>query len=154
MSITLRPAKPSECGELTALCLRSKAWHGYDAAFMAACETELAVTPKRLARGGHAAAVDETGQVAGFTQVLGAAAECWLESLFVDPPWIGKGVGKLLFEAARREALRLGAEDLVIESDPDAVAFYTAMGAIPAGTAPSGSISGRSLPRLVLPLSA
>ena len=154
MSITLRPANPSECAELTALCLRSKAWHGYDADFMAACEAELAVTPERLERGGHAVAVDETGQVAGFMQVLGAAGECWLESLFVDPPWIGKGVGKLLFEAARAEAHVLGAKDLVIESDPDAVAFYKAMGAIPAGMAPSVSIPGRSLPRLVLPLSA
>lgn len=154
MSIVLRPARPSECAELSALCLRSKAWHGYDADFMAACEAELAVTPERLQQGHHAAAIDEAGQAVGFMQVLGTAADCWLEALFVDPPWIGKGVGKRLFEAARAEAQALGADDLVIESDPDAVAFYKAMGAVPAGMAPSGSIPGRSLPRLVLPLSA
>jgi hypothetical protein len=50
------------------------------------------------------------------------------------------------------EARRLGAHLLIIESDPGAAQFYEAMGAQRAGTAPSGSISGRELPRLVVRL--
>jgi hypothetical protein len=43
---------------------------------------------------------------------------------------------------------------LQIEADPDAVRFYQRMGARLAGSAASGSIPGRTLPRLILDLSA
>lgn len=36
----------------------------------------------------------------------------------------------------------------MIDAGPGAVGFYQAMGAERAGTAPSGSIPGRTLPRL------
>lgn len=144
----------SECDSLTALCRRSKAWHGYDAEFMAACEAELAVTPERLGRGGHAVALDRNDLPVGFMQVLATPAECWLEALFVEPHAMGQGVGKALFARARQAAQALGAHALVIASDPGAEDFYLAMGAVRAGTQASGSIAGRALPRLVLPLGA
>jgi hypothetical protein len=41
---------------------------------------------------------------------------------------------------------------MVIEADPDAVGFYRRLGAVDYGTAPSGSIPGRLIPRLKLRL--
>src|SRR3546814_14021028 len=38
---TLRLAKSSECGSLSALALRSKAYWGYDSAFLQACRDDL-----------------------------------------------------------------------------------------------------------------
>src|SRR3546814_11592237 len=46
---TLRLAKSSECGSLSALALRSKAYWGYDSAFLQACRDELTVSPKAAA---------------------------------------------------------------------------------------------------------
>src|SRR3546814_13195014 len=48
---TLRLAKSSECGSLSALALRSKAYWGYDSAFLQACRDELTVSPKAAAAG-------------------------------------------------------------------------------------------------------
>ncbi|MEU0156252.1 GNAT family N-acetyltransferase [Micromonospora fulviviridis] len=67
--------------------------------------------------------------------------------LFVDPPAIGTGAGRLLFEHAVATALAAGARTLWIEADPGAEPFYRHVGAVRAGTAVSPS-TGRELPRL------
>jgi hypothetical protein len=41
---------------------------------------------------------------------------------------------------------------MIIEADPDAAPFYRRLGARDAGLAPSGSIAGRMLPKLVVEL--
>ena len=48
MTIVLRPAHADEAPALSALCLRSKAHWGYDAAFMRACVAELILRPEDL----------------------------------------------------------------------------------------------------------
>jgi len=70
--------------------------------------------------------------------------------LFVDPPAIGRGVGRALLDDALRYAARLGWSALRVESDPGAEAFYVAQGARRVGTVPSGSVAGRELPLLEL----
>ena len=45
-----------------------------------------------------------------------------------------------------------GAECMVIEADPGAAGFYRRLGAVDDGVAASGSIPGRFIPRLRLPL--
>lgn len=152
-SAHLRPALESECDALTALCLRSKAHHGYDASFIAACREELSVTPERLARGGHRVA-ETDGRLSGFIQVLAEGGETWLESLFVDPDYIGRGIGSLLMVAAVNMAKATGATALEIHADPHAEAFYLTHGARRVRSVPSGSIVGRQLPQLMLTLSS
>lgn len=135
---------------LTELCLRSKAAHGYDAAFMSACRSELTV---RLDEPGHRFVVaEEAGAVVGLAEISVDGTTAELEKLFVDPFRFGRGIGRELFRWACREAGMLGAERITIVSDPGAKAFYVAMGAIEAGVSPSGSIPGRFLPRLRLEL--
>lgn len=43
----------------------------------------------------------------------------------------------------------MGADELIIEADPDAAPFYKRMGAEDAGLVQSGSITGRLLPKLI-----
>ena len=50
------------------------------------------------------------------------------------------------------EARRLELAKVRVPSDPNAEAFYRAMGATTVGTAPSGSIPGRRLPLMELAL--
>ena len=72
--------------------------------------------------------------------------------MFVDPPAIGSGAGRILFEAAVVLARRLGAKRMVILADPNAAAFYQRMGARFLRNEPSDAIPGRTLPLYVYDL--
>lgn len=82
-------------------------------------------------------------------QVKVNGGEADLVKLFVEPTMLRGGVGMQLFHWATSEATALGAYRLLIEADPDAAPFYRRMGAKDCGYAPSGSIPGRMLPKLV-----
>jgi GNAT superfamily N-acetyltransferase len=53
----------------------------------------------------------------------------WLEDLWVEPQWIGKGLGALLFRHAAARARERGCMRLEWEAEPYAVGFYERMGA-------------------------
>ncbi|MFD5431459.1 GNAT family N-acetyltransferase [Kitasatospora sp. NPDC127067] len=149
----IRPARPDEAALLTGIALRSKAYWGYDEAFMAACRAELTVDAGVIERSATVVA-EHGGQVLGFVSLSGGPPTGSLDQLFVEPESIGRGVGRALFEQARGLAVELGLRRLTIDSDPNAEPFYLAMGATRIGSVPSGSIPGRELPLLVLDLAA
>ncbi|WP_398468767.1 GNAT family N-acetyltransferase [Tardiphaga sp.] len=151
MSLTLRAARPDEAGALTELCMRSKAVWGYDAAFMAACRDELTITSAMMARTILRIAESE-GRMIGMVQLDLAGAVAVLDKLYVDPAALRSGAGRALLQWAMTAAREAGAGTMAIDADPGAAAFYRRMGAVDDGEAPSGSIPGRMLPRLVLPL--
>jgi GNAT superfamily N-acetyltransferase len=72
--------------------------------------------------------------------------------LFVDPPAIGSGVGRVLLEDAVASAGRRGWSTVRVESDPGAEGFYIRHGARRVGEVPSGSVAGRQLPLLEVPV--
>jgi GNAT superfamily N-acetyltransferase len=149
--LKLRPARPDEAELLTELCLQSKAVWGYDETFMRACRAELTLTAADFAHSSLQVAVDGE-RVAGVVQVAVDGENADLAKLFIAPQALRAGVGAKLFEWAANTARERGARYLWIEADPDAAAFYRRQGAVDAGTAPSGSIPGRLLPRLKLKL--
>lgn len=141
-----RAPRPSECKMLSDLCLRSKAYWGYDAAFLEACREELTLTADTLQNCEVAVAVSQN-RICGLVQ-LDPIMPCGaLEKLFVDPDAIGKGVGRRLFHWAVQTARQKGMTHFTIDGDPNSVAFYLKMGAIQIGCTPSGSIKGRMLPQ-------
>ena len=144
----LRPAEPAEAAALTELGLRSKAHWGYPAEFIEACRGELTVDPRRFGATEFAYRVAECGgAVAGFYGIQRLPnRDVDLEALFVDPPFIGQGIGRALLADARTAAATMGGVRLVIQGDPHADAFYRAAGARRIGETESGSISGRFLP--------
>ena len=118
---------------------------------MAACVDELTLTPDDLASDPIIVLEDDQG-LAGVAHVTRDESGCFLDKLFVDTDRMGFGYGKALYQWALNAARELGASKMVIEADPDAVGFYERMGGVRAGVAPSGSVAGRTLPRLVQPL--
>ncbi len=144
-SITLHAPELSELTRLSELCLRSKAFWGYDADFMAACVDELTLRPGDLERTKIVVA-EQDRAVAGVAQVSVADENADLLKLFVDPGHMGKGIGTVLFDWAVETARAQLADRLVIEADPGAEPFYLKRGAIRVGEVPSGSITGRVLP--------
>ena len=144
--VQVRSAKPGESRSLTALCVRSKAHWGYDSAFMKLSAAALSVNEDDIAAGRVLVAVDDADRVIGMACVLQDSDTADLDALFVDPPAIGSGAGRALFEAAVVLARRQGARRMTILADPNAAAFYERMGARYLRNAPSDAIPGRTLP--------
>ena len=148
-----RPPAPSDLPALNAMILRSKAYWGYDADFMAACEAELSLTPAHLAAGQYQGAYD--GEIpVGLAGLEVEGAGLGLSHLFVDPDYFGKGVGRALMDWALSRARLSACPQIIIHADPGARGFYESLGGVYQGEVKSGSIEGRSLPCLTLPTGA
>lgn len=142
----LRPARATEVDALTALCHRSKAHWGYDADFMRQCRDTLRVSPRAVARGHVMVIADAADRPLGVAQIDPLPDAADLALLFVDPPAMGRGIGRDLLLAAVRVAAATGARRMSILADPHAAGFYEAMGARLLAMAPSDAIPGRELP--------
>ena len=140
-------AAPADLDALTALAIRSKAHWGYDETFMASCIEELTV-PARALEEEIVLLARQCEDIVGFIR-LSPGEEAEIEAMFITPEAIGKGIGKRLFD----EALVLcepSPETVIAVSDPNAEGFYLKLGFRPIDRVPSGSIEGRTLPRLRL----
>jgi len=146
-----RPAKPTEAAALRDLSLRSKAHWGYDADFMAACVAPFTIAPDDFTRMDIAVIDGPDGPVA-FAALDYDGDIAHLDKAFVDPSVMGQGLGQHLMRWATDRARAAGATHMLIESDPFAEAFYTAMGACTVGRVPSESIPGRTLPLMRIDL--
>jgi GNAT superfamily N-acetyltransferase len=121
---------------------------GYDNDFMEACRRELSIEPCDL-RSTSIAVAEQDGKLAGVAQIKVTGREADLLKLFVEPTVLRGGIGRALFAWAADLATSQGSDRLLIEADPDAAPFYRRMGARDVGLAPSGSIPGRMLPKLI-----
>jgi ribosomal protein S18 acetylase RimI-like enzyme len=146
-AVRIRTARPAEAAALSDLAMRSKAHWGYSAEFLEACRASLTVSPNDCDAGTLLVAEIE-GQVAGFARLDGTPPEGELSDLWVDPAFMGRGVGRALFEAITARAARMGFRALLIDADPNAEAFYLHLGAVRIGEVPSTVIPGRTLPLL------
>jgi GNAT superfamily N-acetyltransferase len=140
--IHLRPARPDEAAKLSDLAIRSKAHWGYDQAFLDACRPRLTFTDVSAVT-----VAEADGELRGF-YALEANGE--LAHLWIDPAWIGTGIGRRLFRDAVERASAAGCTALHIDADPHSEGFYLAMGARRTGETPSPVRPGRTLPRLTI----
>jgi GNAT superfamily N-acetyltransferase len=156
----MRSAARIDLATLSALAVRSKAHWGYDEAFMAACADELAVPESALASEVVRLCEGKGARIAGFYRLerctgsasgMGSAAgPAEIEGFFVDPRFIGRGVGRVLWNDLLRQALAHGISGIICQSDLNAAGFYESMGMRRTGMRPSASIPDRELPVLEL----
>jgi GNAT superfamily N-acetyltransferase len=145
---TIRVARGDDAGPVSALALRSKGHWGYSAEFLEACRDELTYSEADCLSGDlYVAEADSV--LAGFFLLRGAAPDGELQAMFVDPPWIGHGLGGVLIARALELARSRGITRVTVDSDPGAEPFYLRHGARRVGEVASGSIPGRVLPQLV-----
>lgn len=142
----IRPARPDEAGQLTAMAIRSKAYWGYDSTFMQACVPALTISPERIATE-QFFVLEEDGWILAFAGLRTMGADAELADLFVEA--IGRGFGKQLWQHVIHAARSKGATRVRIEADPFAEGFYIAMGAERIDETPSDAIPGRTLPLLM-----
>jgi GNAT superfamily N-acetyltransferase len=148
----IRAARLDEVHLLSELAFRSKAHWGYSSDFMEACREELSLDATALERDVVFALESGGALVAFYALEPVSAVEIELGFLFVEPGEMGRGLGRRLLAHACAEARRRGYRRILIQSDPNAAAFYESCGARVVGVKPSASIANRSLPLLEITL--
>lgn len=149
--LKIRQGTAEDAPTLSEIAFRSKAHWGYDKQFMEDCRHELTFTEADFPVKYFGIAEDPI--TLGFYG-LEIQTNCTVEliALFVEPQYIGNGYGKALLNHAKIQAKIFGADTMLVQSDPNAVPFYTANGGIEDGEIPSQSIPGRKLPRILFNL--
>ncbi|WP_307814585.1 GNAT family N-acetyltransferase [Glycomyces sp. YM15] len=153
MDIEFRSSRADEAPLISDLAMRSKAHWGYSAEFLEAIRDELTYSPQVCASGTLVVA-ERSDRLVGFYHLIESVPESRLESLFIDPPAIGTGVGRALLQRALLAAEGIGARTVTLEADPNAASFYARFGAVRTGEIPSESIPGRMLPHMRFDLPA
>jgi GNAT superfamily N-acetyltransferase len=143
----IRPARAAEAELLTDLSLRSKAYWGYDASFLARCRSVMRVKTASIETQPHYVA-EFDGRIAGFYGFEPEAEGVGLDYLFVENALVGRGIGRALWDHAVATARRMGYPALIVVSDPNAEGFYLRMGARRTGTRASELEPERRLPVL------
>ena len=138
MEIIIREALPHEAATLTDIAHRAKQHWGYADAQIALWQEFLTVAPDYIAANQVWVATIQ-GQAAGFATIVQHTDEAELDHLWVLPDYMGKGVGKRLFQH-----VTTAVPTFVFTSDPHADAFYYKMGAQKIGEAES-TLQGRTL---------
>lgn len=148
MEIFIRNAQANDADQLTQLAIRSKAYWGYSDEFMAACHEELTVSPDKINnKTFHHFVAESNNNILGYYALEFLDNYAFeLEALFVEPNFIGQGVGRKLINHAKQLAMVLGGKTLLIQGDPNAKHFYLAAGGRQTGEKESASIARRYLP--------
>jgi len=148
---TIRPARRGEAALISSLALRSKAHWNYSKEQLDVFAHELTIRPEDIA-GRRTHVVESDGIVVGFYALCSITSEVVeLEHLFIEPTRLRSGLGRLLFAHATKLAHRSGFSRLIVQSDPNAAGFYSAVGATLERHI-SSSIPGRLIPLFCLKL--
>lgn len=143
----LRAARRDEASLLSDLALRSKGHWRYESEFLEACRPALTLSADYIASS-PVFVLEEDDSVVGFYGLRQHGIDVELLYFFVEPRAINRGFGKRLWAHAIETAARLGFQKVLIESDPNAEAFYQARGARRVGDVSSSVQPGRRLPLL------
>jgi N-acetylglutamate synthase-like GNAT family acetyltransferase len=121
-------AKTDDASTLTEVAFAAKRHWGYPEQWIESWRDLLTIRPEFIAsHETHEAIVDN--RIVGFYALERKERRMDLLHLWVLPDWMGRGVGRSLFQHALERAKVLGVRELEIESDPNAEGFYKRMGA-------------------------
>ena len=140
----LRPAERADVERLEQITIAAKAHWGHDRSWVERWVAAGDFAQHAVTRN-EAWLIEADGVIAGWSALQLRGEVAWLEDLWVDPAYMGRGVGTELFIDARNRAARAGAQRVEWESDLDAVGFYERMGARRVGTSDVTEL-GRVLP--------
>lgn len=144
----IRRAKSEEAAVLTDIAVRSEAYWGYDPEFMESFRRAYKVT-EGFIKENTVYVIEEQGSILGFYGIASDKGETELEYFYVCPECIGKGLGKLLWTHLAGYCRENGIAGISLVTSPQAVGFYTKLGAEQAGEIESLVRKGRMVPKLV-----
>lgn len=146
--VNIRNAEASEYAVLTDIAFRSEAYWGYDSDYMDKFKSVYSVN-KEFITSNPTAVIEEDGNIVGFYGLINESKGVSLEYFFIEPWYIGKGYGRLLWSHLISTCRNLGIKEFNIITSPQAKEFYVKMGAIPCGEIESLLRKGRIIPRLI-----
>ena len=127
VNVVIRPARADEGARLKEIAIRAKGFWGYEPDKVREWADQGDFGPQRLQEL-IVFVADSAGSAIGWASLIPKGEVGWLEDLWIDPDWIGKGVGSLLFRRSADHARTLGARRLEWEAEPNAIGFYEKMG--------------------------
>jgi len=125
--IHIREGRESDFEPLRAIAVEAKAHWGYDRALVEEWARGSDFEPESLRRRLLYVA-EANGRPVGWAALIPRGEVGWLEDLWVEPAWIGRGLGRALFEHVAAEARQRGARWLEWEAEPNAQGFYEHLG--------------------------
>jgi N-acetylglutamate synthase-like GNAT family acetyltransferase len=146
--VKIRRALTEDAANLTAIAHGAKRYWGYPEHWIEHWKDQLTITPDFVSVN-QVFLAEHEGQVLGFYALTFNNDKAELDHLWVDPKYIGTGVGKNLFLHAMQNASMRRVGTVEICADPNAEGFYQKMGAFRIGETIS-EIDGepRILPQL------
>ena len=152
MMLDIRQARPNEAETLTAIAHAAKRHWGYPEGWIDQWKSDLTLTPEFIANNEVFVALINN-QVAGCCALVLTGSPAEIEHMWIRPEHMGSGVGRALFNYARRRAEKRTAHVLELSADPNAEGFYERMGTKRVGEV-TADMDGQSrvLPRMRLEL--
>lgn len=126
-AVRIRAAGPREGERLREIAIASKSYWGYEPDWVREWAAMGDFSPAGL-RSKEAYVAEVDGQAVGWAALISRSEVCWLDDLWIEPEWIGRGVGARLFQHCAERARQLGASRMEWEAERHAVGFYGKMG--------------------------
>jgi GNAT superfamily N-acetyltransferase len=127
MNVRIRPVALDEGERLRKIAIAAKGSWGYDLDRVRGWAAMGDFSPAGLGKKDFYIAAVE-GRVIGWAAAIGQGDVWWLDDLWIEPEWMGKGIGSRLFRHAAEGGRRAGAVRMEWEAEPNALGFYEKMG--------------------------
>ncbi|MCB0191766.1 MAG: GNAT family N-acetyltransferase [Anaerolineae bacterium] len=128
-TIYIRKAEPSEAEMLTTIALASKRYWNYPETDIDLWRESLTFTPANISKAMVYVAAHEE-KVVGFYSLIHTLDDTVyeLDDLWIQPSYIGQGIGKKLFKHAVALVEAQDGTMLRLVAEPNAIGFYQKMG--------------------------
>lgn len=141
--VIIRRGQVQDCHLLSHLAYKSKGYWGYTEDFLQQCKEDLTVTKEYIEENPVFVMESDNTIIAFYSFTIN---DMKLDALFIDPDYIGKGLGKIIWDHLLNKAKELGISEFTLDSEPNAEGFYLKMGAKNVGSTPSTVFPDRHLP--------
>jgi GNAT superfamily N-acetyltransferase len=125
--VRIRAWRAEEADELREIAFAAKSYWGYDPGWVRQWVEDHSFSPEAL-RQREICVAEVDDETAGWAAWIPKGDVCWLDDLWIQPAWIGQGIGTRLWRHVSERAARLGARWMEWEAEPNAVGFYEKLG--------------------------
>jgi GNAT superfamily N-acetyltransferase len=124
---SIRLVDPHEGERLREIAIAAKSYWGYDLERVMKWAAMGDFSPQGL-RDKDVYVAEAKGQIVGWASLMPKGEVCWLDDLWIEPEWMSRRIGSLLFSHAVERAKQCGAKRIEWEAEPNAFGFYEKMG--------------------------
>jgi N-acetylglutamate synthase-like GNAT family acetyltransferase len=132
----IRQATPEEAHALTEIADEAKRYWGYAPQEMESWHSTMTLDATHIDLS-PPYVMEKDSQIIGFYQLIADGQTMELEHMWVMPQYMNQGIGKHLMAHAISQARTRGASKILIDTEPNATAFYLSCGAKRVGLRPS-----------------